>query len=49
LAVLAGQRVDVISEGEYIDAGEPIVVVRVDGNRVVVRRHPAQTNQSSGS
>lgn len=49
LAAIAGQRVDVISEGEYIDAGEPIIVVRVDGNRVVVRRHPAQTNQSSGS
>jgi len=28
----------VVSEGEYIDAGEPIVVTRVDGNRVVVRK-----------
>jgi membrane-bound serine protease (ClpP class) len=42
-ATLAGQRVDVMSEGEYIDPGEPIVVVRVDGNRVVVRRHLEQT------
>jgi membrane-bound serine protease (ClpP class) len=34
----AGERLDVISDGEYIPAGEPIAVVRVDGNRVVVRR-----------
>ena len=31
-------RVDVVSDGEFIDAGEPIEVIRVDGNRVVVRR-----------
>lgn len=49
LALIAGRRIDVISEGDYVDAGEPIVVVRVDGNRVVVRRHSAQTNQTSGS
>jgi membrane-bound serine protease (ClpP class) len=38
LALIEGRRIDVISEGEYIDAGEPIVVIRVDGNRVVVRK-----------
>jgi membrane protein implicated in regulation of membrane protease activity len=27
-----------VSDGEVIDAGEPIEVIRVDGNRVVVRR-----------
>jgi len=30
--------VDVVSDGEFIDAGEPITVARVDGNRIVVRR-----------
>jgi membrane-bound serine protease (ClpP class) len=38
LANLAGERVDVVSEGEFIAAGEPIEVIRVDGNRIVVRR-----------
>jgi membrane-bound serine protease (ClpP class) len=38
LANLAGERVDVVSEGEFIDTGEPIEVIRVDGNRIVVRR-----------
>ncbi len=38
IAEIDGQRVDVVSEGELIDAGETIEVTRVDGNRVVVRR-----------
>jgi membrane-bound serine protease (ClpP class) len=38
VAHLDGARVDVVSEGEFIEAGEPIVVIRVDGNRIVVRR-----------
>jgi len=41
IAEIDGERVDVISEGEMIEAGTSIVVSRVDGNRVVVRRrHP---------
>ena len=35
-----GQRVDVISDGEFIEAGAPVTVARVDGNRIVVRRLP---------
>ena len=31
-------RVDVVSEGSYVGAGEPIEVIRVEGSRVVVRR-----------
>jgi membrane-bound serine protease (ClpP class) len=38
MALLEGERVDVVSQGEYIEADAPIVVVRVDGNRIVVRR-----------
>ena len=38
IAEFDGQRVDVVSEGEYIDAGEPIEVIRVDGNRIVVKK-----------
>ena len=37
IADIDGARVDVVSDGEHIDAGEMIRVTRVDGNRVVVR------------
>jgi len=43
LANLGGNRIDVVSDGEFIEAGEPIIVTRVDGNRVVVRRHHPAT------
>jgi membrane-bound serine protease (ClpP class) len=36
------ERVDVVTEGEYIEAGAPIEVVRVEGNRIVVQ--PVQSN-----
>jgi membrane-bound serine protease (ClpP class) len=38
LAEFAGERVDVVSDGEFIEPGAPITVIRVDGNRIVVRR-----------
>jgi len=44
IADIDGERVDVVSTGELIDAGVAIEVVRVDGNRVVVRQ---QTNQNN--
>ncbi len=37
IAEIDGQRVDVVSDGELIDAGQFIEVFRVDGNRIVVR------------
>jgi membrane-bound serine protease (ClpP class) len=40
IADIEGERVDVVSDGDVIDAGDPITVVRVDGNRIVVRRLP---------
>jgi len=38
IAQIDERRVDVVSEGEPIDAGCRIVVIRVDGNRIVVRQ-----------
>ncbi len=38
IADIDGERVDVVSQGEYIDGGAPIEVVSVEGNRIVVRR-----------
>jgi membrane-bound serine protease (ClpP class) len=38
IATFEGERVDVVSDGEFINAGDPITVVKVDGNRIVVRQ-----------
>lgn len=38
IAEIDGARVDVVSDGGFIDAGASIEVTRVDGNRVVVQR-----------
>jgi len=42
IAHLNGERVDVVSDGDFIQAGQRIEVVHVDGNRVVVRKCPGQ-------
>jgi membrane-bound serine protease (ClpP class) len=39
-AEIDGERVDVVSDGGFIEAGTPIHVTRVDGYRIVVRRLP---------
>jgi membrane-bound serine protease (ClpP class) len=46
IAEFDGERVDVVSDGELIEPGASIVVSRVDGNRIVVRRHRATTERS---
>jgi membrane-bound serine protease (ClpP class) len=38
IADFEGERVDVVSQGDYVEGGAPIEVVHVDGNRIVVRR-----------
>jgi membrane-bound serine protease (ClpP class) len=38
IAEIEGKRVDVVSDGEFIESGVPIMASRVDGNRIVVRR-----------
>ncbi|MGH7831239.1 MAG: NfeD family protein, partial [Candidatus Binatia bacterium] len=45
IADIEGERVDVVSDGEFIESGAQIVVSRVDGNRIVVRRHRAATTE----
>jgi membrane-bound serine protease (ClpP class) len=45
IADIDGRRVDVVSEGEFIDSGVPITVIRVDGNRIVVRRQRTSTER----
>jgi membrane-bound serine protease (ClpP class) len=43
IAEIDGRRVDVVSDGEMIEVGTMIIVSRVDGNRIVVQRHPSAT------
>lgn len=41
VADIGGARVDVVSDGGFIGAGAAIEVIRVEGNRIVVRERPA--------
>jgi membrane-bound serine protease (ClpP class) len=47
IAEIEGERVDVVSDGELIEAGDVIEVTRVDGNRIVVRRVPHITTEGN--
>ena len=38
IAAFDGERVDVVSEGMFIEAGAALDVIHVDGNRIVVRQ-----------
>ena len=46
-AEIDGERVDVVAEGEMIEAGVPVVVSRMEGNRIVVRRRRAAREETS--
>lgn len=37
VADVDGARLDVVSDGSFIDAGAPVEIIRVEGNRIVVR------------
>ena len=46
-AIIDGERLDVITEGEMIDKGTPLQVVEVHGNRIVVAESPSPTESST--
>ena len=46
VAEIDGTRVDVVSDGGFIEAGAAIEVTRVEGNRVVVRERPGNSKRS---
>lgn len=35
---LGSERIDVVSEGSYVDAGEHVEIIKVEGSRIVVRQ-----------
>jgi membrane-bound serine protease (ClpP class) len=47
LAEIDGERMDVVSNGEMIDAGVTVVVTRLDGNRIVVRRQHETSQENA--
>jgi membrane-bound serine protease (ClpP class) len=40
VATVDGERVDVVTEGEYIDSGAGVEIIRTESYRHVVRRSP---------
>jgi membrane-bound serine protease (ClpP class) len=42
-ASIDGRRFDVVSEGDYIDAAQEVVVTGVGGNRIVVRKKETES------
>lgn len=36
-ATISGKRIDVVTRGEMINSGEPVMVIEVESNRVVVK------------
>ena len=46
-AEIGGERMEVVAEGEMIEAGAAVVVARVDGNRIVVRRQRAPAEETT--
>ncbi len=45
MAEFGGRRLDAVTQGEYIEAGEAIRVLRSEGGRVVVRRDEENRNE----
>jgi membrane-bound serine protease (ClpP class) len=41
MASFDGRKVDVVSNGEFIERGQPVEILRDEGSRVVVTRHDA--------
>ena len=46
IAEINGVKLNVVSDGEFIEAGKAIIVDRVDGNRIIVRETDAQKAQT---
>ncbi len=38
MALIEGMRLDVVTDGEYVDAGTQIVVMQVKGNQIIVEK-----------
>jgi membrane-bound serine protease (ClpP class) len=48
VALLRGERHDVITDGGFIAAGESVRVVRVEGRKIIVQRNGAAAGEATG-
>lgn len=48
-ARIDGQRLDVVTSGEFIDSGTPVRIVEAHGNRLVVAKEPAPADPPAAS
>jgi membrane-bound serine protease (ClpP class) len=48
IASFEGKRIDVVSQGEFVEAGQSVEIVRDDGNRVVVRAAASEQESKIG-
>ena len=46
IALLNDNRTDVVTRGEYLEKGTPIVVVKITGNQIVVKKQNHTQSQS---
>lgn len=46
MALLDDRRTDVVTRGEYLDKGTPVVVIKITGNQIVVKKQ-IQTQMQS--
>lgn len=37
-AMIEGVKYDVVSKGDFVEKGKPVIVVAIDGNRIVVKK-----------
>ncbi len=44
IALLNDRRADVVTRGEFLDKGTPVIVIKVTGNQIIVKkRNSSQT------
>jgi membrane-bound ClpP family serine protease len=46
IALLSEQRTDVVTRGEYVERGTPIIVIKVTGNQIIVKKQTPTPMQS---
>ena len=46
LALFEEKRLDVVSRGEYLEKGCPVIIIAIRGNQIVVKEHVAKQHNS---
>ncbi len=47
IALINGKRLDVVTDGDYIEANTPIIVTGVTGNQIIVEKQITDINQET--